>query len=93
MMDVPSKINDRQKREDIAFEEEDFNPNGGKTNFFIKMLIIIFFKNYALIIIFSLQVMDIGQNGAHVIEVVVLGKHHARENVTTLHDVTAEMWN
>uniref|UniRef100_K1QJF6 Semaphorin-5A n=1 Tax=Magallana gigas TaxID=29159 RepID=K1QJF6_MAGGI len=29
MMDVPSKINDRQKREDIAFEEEDFNPNGG----------------------------------------------------------------
>lgn len=34
-MDVPSKINDRQKREDIAFEEDDFNPNGGKTNFFI----------------------------------------------------------
>lgn len=30
-MDVPAKIKDRQKREDIAFEEDDFNPNGGNT--------------------------------------------------------------
>lgn len=34
-MDVPAKIKDRQKREDIAFEEDDFNPNGGNTIFVI----------------------------------------------------------
>lgn len=34
-MDVPTKIKDRQKREDIAFEEDDFNPNGGNIIFII----------------------------------------------------------
>lgn len=57
------------------------------------MILIKIFIFYAPKYICFLQVMDIGQNGAHAIEVVVLGKHHARENVMTSHDVTAEMWN
>lgn len=57
------------------------------------MLLINNFMKYAPKCICFLQVMDIGQNGAHAIEVVVLGKHRARENVMTSHDVTAEMWN
>lgn len=57
------------------------------------MLLINNFMKYAPKCICFYQVMDIGQNGAHAIEVVVLGKHRARENVMTSHDVTAEMWN